>query len=93
MFLSNSFIDFGFGIGLFVNAMLFIPQAIRLMRVKDAKELSLLTFAGFNLIMLFSMMHAYARQDYVFFWGSVVSFITCGAVTVQIIVYKLRKKV
>ena len=41
-----------FGMGLFVNAALFIPQAIKLFREKDSKELSLITFLGFNAIQL-----------------------------------------
>jgi uncharacterized protein with PQ loop repeat len=33
-------VDFIFGVGLFVNALLFIPQVIKLYKTKDSKDLS-----------------------------------------------------
>lgn len=79
-----------FSLGLFINAALFIPQAIKLYRKKDSKELSLLTFGGFLLIQLFIFLHGYLHKDYVLMIGYLFSLVTCGAVTLLIIMY--RKK-
>ena len=77
-----------FGFGLFINAALFIPQVVKLFRTKDASELSLLTFGGFNLIQIFMIWHGYLQHDGILIWGGVASFITCGAVTAMILIYK-----
>ncbi|WP_375498681.1 PQ-loop domain-containing transporter [uncultured Nostoc sp.] len=43
-------VTFLFGLGFVFNASLFVPQAIRIVRTKSAKNISLITFAGFNII-------------------------------------------
>jgi MtN3 and saliva related transmembrane protein len=78
-----------FSLGLFLNAALFIPQIIRLYQKKDSKEISLLTFAGFNVIQFFTILHGYIHQDYLLLIGYIVSFIACGIVTAMIIYYRL----
>ncbi|MBR1734194.1 MAG: hypothetical protein IJ730_01895 [Alphaproteobacteria bacterium] len=85
-----NYIEFVFCIGLFINALLFIPQAIEIYKAKDSYGQSLLTFAGFNVIQLVTIMHAYIHDDIILFYGTILSFITCGAVTVLIIFYKNR---
>ena len=80
-----------FSLGLFLNAALFIPQIIRLYQKKDSRELSLLTFAGFNIIQFFTILHGYINHDYLLIAGFTLSFITCGMVTVMIIYYRLVK--
>lgn len=88
--LIETVIEIVFGLGLFINAALFIPQIIRLYRTKDAGGLSLITFAGFNLIQLFTLLHGYLHKDYLLVFGYLLSLITCGMVTIMIIFY--RKK-
>lgn len=83
------FIETVFSLGLFLNAVLFIPQIIRLYQKKDSRELSLLTFAGFNVIQLFTILHGYINHDYLLMAGFAASFITCGIVTGMIIYYRL----
>ncbi|MGA2655127.1 MAG: PQ-loop domain-containing transporter [Gammaproteobacteria bacterium] len=78
-----------FSLGLFINAALFIPQIMRLHQKKDSKELSLLTFGGFNFIQLFTILHGYLHQDYLLMGGFIASFITCGIVTGMIVYYRL----
>jgi PQ loop repeat. len=87
------FIEIGFSIALFVNAVLFVPQIIKLWRTKEAKGLSLLTFAGFNLIQILAVLHGYLKQDYVLMVSFLLSLITCGVITIQIIIYKKVKKI
>ncbi len=51
-----------FSLGLFLNAALFIPQIIKLYQKKDSKELSLVTFAGFNAIQFFTILIGYLNH-------------------------------
>ena len=71
----KSFIEIMFGLGMFLNALLFIPQAIRLFRAKNTAGLSLLTFAGFNVIQLFTILHGYLNKDYILMLGFLLSFV------------------
>lgn len=84
------FIEIGFFIGLLANALLFIPQAIKLYRLKRAEEVSFITFFGFNLIQTFTAIHAYIVHDVLLLVGSVLAIITCGTVTYFAFIYRLR---
>lgn len=75
-------IDFIFGFGLFINAMLFIPQAIKLYKSKDSKELSKITFAGFCLIQIAAILYGAIHHDKLLLFGYALSLITCGTVTI-----------
>jgi MtN3 and saliva related transmembrane protein len=77
-----------FAISLFFNAILFIPQAIKIHKRKNAEGVSLLTFSGFNLIQFFTILHALLVKDHILLIGFLLSFITCGYVTFLIIKYK-----
>ena len=83
-------IEIVFSSGLFINAMLFIPQIIQLYKTKNATGFSLTTFAGFNLIQLFTVLHGILHHDILLSVGMFLSFITCGIVTGLIIFYKSR---
>ncbi|MDR2617190.1 MAG: hypothetical protein LBC22_05280 [Endomicrobium sp.] len=52
---------------MFINAALFLPQVIKLYKTKSTKGLSLITFIGFNIIQLSSILHGYIRKDYIEF--------------------------
>ena len=82
------FVDFVFSISLLLNALLFIPQAIKIYKNKDASNLSLATFAGFNVMQFFTAYHGYLNGDYMLMAGFGLSFITCAIVTVLILIYK-----
>ena len=84
------FIELMFGLSLFFNAMLFIPQAIGLFKAKEAKNVSLITFAGFNIMQIFTILHGYLNKDYVLMFGVLLSFVFCGINTFLIVLY--RKK-
>ncbi len=83
-------VDIVFEFGLLINAFLFIPQALKIYRHKNAKGLSLLTFAGFNFIQLFFILHALLQGDIQLLIGMGISFITCGFVTFGIILYSKK---
>jgi MtN3 and saliva related transmembrane protein len=76
---------------MFINSILFVPQIIRLFKTKNSEGLSLITFIGFNIIQIFSILHGYIHKDYIFMFGMLVSLILCGCVTFLIILYKFRK--
>lgn len=84
-------IELVFAFGLFINAALFIPQIIELCRMKNSRSLSLTTFLGFNIIQLFTILHAYIHSDQILLLGNALSLITCGTVTFLIIVYRSRR--
>ena len=45
-------VDIIFSLGLFINAVLFIPQIRVLYKAKTSQNLSIVTFLGFSLIQL-----------------------------------------
>ena len=56
-------VDIIFSVGLFFNAILFVPQALQIWRQKNAKGVSLFTFVGFNIMQLFTVLHGYLEKD------------------------------
>ncbi len=82
-------IDFIFGVALFINAMLFVPQAMRIWKAKDSNELSLITFFGFCLIQLSAIAYGYIHHDIILICGFLLSLLTCGTVTGLGIYYRI----
>lgn len=81
-------VTFFFGLGFVFNASLFIPQAIRIIRTKSANNISLITFIGFNIIQLNSVIYGYYQNDLILMYGSLISFVACGTVTGLAIYYR-----
>ena len=81
-------VTFLFGLGFVFNASLFVPQAIRIVRTKSAQNISLITFVGFNIIQFNSVLYGYYYKDKILMYGSLVSFIACGTVTLLAIYYR-----
>ena len=81
-------VEFGFSISLLANALLFIPQILALIKQKSADSLSLLTFTGFNIIQLFTMLHGLLTHDFLLAGGYLLSIVTCGTVSFLIIYYR-----
>lgn len=82
------FIEVIFGIGLFVNAALLIPQIIKLLKEKHANDVSLITFAGFVIINAFTVLHGIIVHDKWLVLGYSLSVVTSGIVTVLIVWYR-----
>jgi MtN3 and saliva related transmembrane protein len=70
-----------FGLGMILNALLFVPQAITIWRAKRAEGVSILTFFGFNAMQAVGVLHGYFEQDWPLVAGMSASFLTCGSVT------------
>jgi MtN3 and saliva related transmembrane protein len=77
-----------FAFGLFINAALFVPQIVKILKEKSAKGVSLSTFLGFWLIQIFIVLHAVLVKDYLLLVGYLLSIITCGMVVFLIILYR-----
>ncbi|HLX53790.1 MAG TPA: PQ-loop domain-containing transporter [Aquella sp.] len=86
------FIEFIFSIGLFINSLLYVPQIIRLYKIKHANDISLTTFAGFNLISIFIFLHAYIKNDTLLMIGYALTLATNTTVTLLIIWYRYCTK-
>jgi MtN3 and saliva related transmembrane protein len=67
---------------------LFIPQIIRILKIKSAKNISLVSFAGFNMIQLNGIFYGHYYDDLILIYGNFISFITCGVVTLLAIYYR-----
>lgn len=80
--------EIGFFLSLLANALLFVPQALKLYRAKTAKGVSFLTFFGFNIIQTFTGIHAYLANDWILLIGSVLALFTCGIVTTLAYIYR-----
>jgi MtN3 and saliva related transmembrane protein len=81
-------VTFLFGLGFVFNASLFIPQAIRIIKTKSARNISLITFAGFNFIQLNSAVYGYYQNDLILLYGNLISFVCCFTVTFLAIYYR-----
>jgi len=88
MSMINQVIEFIFGSALFINALLFIPQARLILKAKSSKDVSLVTFLGFLLIQLAVVLHGLIHQDEVLIFGYLFSMCICGALVVLILYYR-----
>jgi MtN3 and saliva related transmembrane protein len=79
-----------YGIGLLVNAMLYVPQILRLVKERASNELSYVMFCGFLCLTLSQVLYGFFRHDWIMAWGNMSTFITCGTVVCLIFIY--RKK-
>ena len=84
----NSIPEILFSGALFINALLFIPQLIKIITEKTAHDVSLLTFIGFWLIQGAIVWHGFLQQDLLLVWGYLFSMVTCGLVILFIIIYR-----
>ncbi|MDR3186887.1 MAG: hypothetical protein LBT63_00430 [Holosporaceae bacterium] len=81
------FVELMFGVGMFVNAALFIPQAVKIYRTREVGDLSILMFVGFNVVQIFSILHGYIHRDFILMAGFLLSLIFSGTITVLILLY------
>jgi MtN3 and saliva related transmembrane protein len=77
-----------FGLGLFVNAALFVPQAVQIWRLKRAESISLATFVGFNILQAIGVVHGYFQHDLALVVGMIASLFASGTVTLLTVVYR-----
>lgn len=80
-----------FGLGLIGNALLFVPQALALWRKKTDEGVSLITFGGFSLLQVVSVIHGLYGQDWAMVIGMGASLLTCGTVTALTVIYRVKR--
>ena len=88
MDITKIIVEIVFAGSLILNALLFIPQTIKIFKTKSVKELSLITFAGFNVMQLLMLLHGYFHHELMLVIGMILSLITCGSVTISILYFK-----
>ncbi|MCW5590299.1 MAG: hypothetical protein KIT27_11640 [Legionellales bacterium] len=84
----KTIIDILFGLGLFINALLFVPQLLRIVRVKSGHDISLLTFAGFFILNLISSIYGYYHSDWIMVIGYAVSALMCVLIVLATLIYR-----
>lgn len=80
-----------FGLGLFGNALLFVPQALAVWRAKSDKGISLITFGGFCVLQIVGIVHGLYQHDLALTLGLGASFLTCGTLTGLTVLYRVRR--
>ncbi|MDR0677646.1 MAG: hypothetical protein LBF57_03170 [Holosporaceae bacterium] len=80
-------VEFVFAFCLAFNAALFVPQAIKIYKTKNADGLSPVTFSGFCIVQVFSVLHGYIKGDWIFLVGSAFALLFCGGVAFLIFKY------
>jgi MtN3 and saliva related transmembrane protein len=76
-----------FGLGMGLNALLFVPQALSIWRTRNAAGVSLLTFGGFNALQAIGVLHGALQRDWSLAVGMAVSLCTSGCVTALALIY------
>lgn len=80
-----------FGLGLFCNALLFVPQVIAVWRKKTDEGISLTTFGGFSVLQAIGIVHGFYQHDLSLILGMAASLLSCGTVALLTLFYRLRR--
>lgn len=83
-------VAFVFGLGMVLNAALFVPRALHLWRTRTSQGVSILSFAGFNTLQAIGALHGYFQHDHALMVGMLASLLTCGSVTVLAALYSRK---
>jgi MtN3 and saliva related transmembrane protein len=84
-------VDVVFGLGLFCNALLFVPQVIAVWRKKSDEGISLITFGGFSILQIVAIVHGVYWHDLSLIVGMAASLLSCGTLTLLTIFYRSRR--
>ncbi len=77
-----------FSIGLIVNSLLIIPQIIKILKCKTTKNLSVITYTGFNIFLFGMAAHGYIARDLILTLGMGASLVLNSIVVMLIIIYR-----
>ncbi len=80
-------ITIGFEFALLLNGLIVIPQIIKIIQTKNAKNLSFLTFFGFWILQIMMILHGYFHNDLTLAIGMILSVITTGILVILILVH------
>lgn len=76
-----------------VNAFLFIPQCLRIVRHNTGETLSLTTFGGFFVIQLITVVHGILHEDLLLTMGAGLSMMCCGSCLALIVYFRARPNI
>lgn len=88
MQLIDQVISFLFSIALIINALLFVPQSVLMLKRKNSKGVSLITFLGILILQSISVMYGLIKNDQIIIFGYLFSMLTCGSVVLLILWYR-----
>ena len=71
---------------LIINALLFLPQILLLLKIKNSDSVSLLMFCSFAVIQFISIIYGYMKQDFFMVIGYSASLLTC-VLTIFLVIY------
>lgn len=77
-----------YGMGLLINASVFISQAYSIYRAKTSEQVSLFTYLGFNILQVFAIINGIIFNDPILIYGMILSLITCNVLVWVIIYYR-----
>ncbi len=81
-----------FGLGLIINALLFLPQIRSILKTRSAEGVSLMTFSGFTLMQAIGVLHGVMQKDWSLIFGMGASLLTCGTATLLAFAYRPKRK-
>ncbi len=84
-------VDVVFDISLFINAIIYVPQIIKVIRLKESRDLSFITFFGICLLQLIIALHGYFYQDYGLMIGMLAAFVVSCTLTFLLVKYRKVK--
>ncbi|MBP9726074.1 MAG: PAS domain-containing protein [Gammaproteobacteria bacterium] len=84
-------IEIIFSLGLFINAVSFIPQIIRIIREKSAKGVSLITFSIFLASQFSAVLYGLIIKSNILVFGYLFSMLTCAPVVLLILFFRRNK--
>lgn len=86
--LITDFISYAFGVALFINALMFIPQMLSILKERSSRDVSAVTFCGFLIINLLGTAYGCIKIDYDLIIGySISSFLNLILV---ILIFKFK---
>jgi signal transduction histidine kinase/uncharacterized protein with PQ loop repeat len=81
------YLDYIYGLIFILNAIIFIPQAVKIIQNKSAKDVSLITYAGLFAIQVFFIFHTLQTRNHILLIGFILSLITTAAVLILTVYY------
>ena len=80
-----------FALSLFVNALLFLPQTIKVIQLKSSENISIVTFIGFLCIQFVCVLYGFLMEDWILASGFIFGMVTCVTVVIAAVYYRWFK--
>jgi uncharacterized protein with PQ loop repeat len=90
-FLITYLIRIVYGAAFLWTVLAAFPQISTLRRLKDSRELSLITFLGLNFIQAVTIFHAYFHREWLLLIGMLLFLAVYGYISFLIVYYRIRQ--